>query len=197
MCRGPLENATYEFTLASSAVSPHVLFALWMVLEMGGKWPFSCCFMGCCLQDLFNLACCILVQFPSSFSSKRFVSIHTVHPYNGIDTTTAWKISCYIFQDRSEFHMINSLLIEIHTFTRRILISVSVDEILLPIYVNLSTNFRELPFRVEKALSWLKELYSIWPTFLWRPMPPATCFRLCIKDLAWVGVFARSATSSA
>ena len=27
---------------------------IWMVLEMGGRWPYSCCFVGCCFQDLFN-----------------------------------------------------------------------------------------------------------------------------------------------
>ena len=28
-----------------------------IVFVMGGKWPCSCCFMGCRLQDLFNIAC--------------------------------------------------------------------------------------------------------------------------------------------
>ena len=28
----------------------------WMVLEMGGWWPYSCCFVGCCFQDSFNIA---------------------------------------------------------------------------------------------------------------------------------------------
>ena len=32
-----------------------------MVLEMGSKWLYNCCFQG-----LFNIARCILVQFPSS-----------------------------------------------------------------------------------------------------------------------------------
>ena len=35
---------------------------IWMVLEMGGEWPYSCCFVGCCFQDLFNIAHSILVQ---------------------------------------------------------------------------------------------------------------------------------------
>ena len=26
----------------------------WMVLEMRGRWPYSCCFVGCCFQDLFK-----------------------------------------------------------------------------------------------------------------------------------------------
>ena len=25
---------------------------IWMVLEIGDKWPYSCCFAGCCFQDL-------------------------------------------------------------------------------------------------------------------------------------------------
>ena len=28
----------------------------WMVFEMGGKWPYSCCFVGCCFQDLSKIA---------------------------------------------------------------------------------------------------------------------------------------------
>ena len=34
---------------------------IWIVSVMGGKWPYSCCFVGCCLQDLFNIARSILV----------------------------------------------------------------------------------------------------------------------------------------
>ena len=33
----------------------------WIVFMMGGKWPYSWCFVGCCLQDLFNIARSILV----------------------------------------------------------------------------------------------------------------------------------------
>ena len=68
------------------------LFRLtWIVFVMGGMWPYSCCFVGCCLQYLFKVACSILVQLPSSFFSIRLVSVHVVHPYNSIDTTVAWK----------------------------------------------------------------------------------------------------------
>ena len=27
---------------------------IWMVVEMGSKCPYSCCFVGCCFQDLFT-----------------------------------------------------------------------------------------------------------------------------------------------
>ena len=33
----------------------------WIVFMMGGRWPYSCCFVECCLQDLFNIARNILV----------------------------------------------------------------------------------------------------------------------------------------
>ena len=28
----------------------------WTVFLMGGRWPYSWCFVGCCRQDLFNIA---------------------------------------------------------------------------------------------------------------------------------------------
>ena len=33
----------------------------WIVFMMGGKWPYSWCLVGCCCQDLFNIARNILV----------------------------------------------------------------------------------------------------------------------------------------
>ena len=46
---------------------------IWMIFEMGGRCPYSCSFVGCCLQDLFNTARCILVQLPSRFLFIRLV----------------------------------------------------------------------------------------------------------------------------
>ena len=40
----------------------HGLFVLfWLVFEMGGKWPYNYCFVGCCFQNLFKIASSILV----------------------------------------------------------------------------------------------------------------------------------------
>ena len=47
---------------------------------------------------------------------------------------TAWKKSCFILPDRSDFYMINNLSIAIHRFARCVMTSLSVDEILLPMY---------------------------------------------------------------
>ena len=33
----------------------------WIVFMMGGRWPYSWCLVGCCCQDLFNIARNIIV----------------------------------------------------------------------------------------------------------------------------------------
>ena len=74
------------------------------------------------------------------------------------------------------------------------LMSVSVDETLCPRKVNLSTNFRELPFSVE--MSHVKHLYILC-ALTWRPMPAAARSKLGSRVLAWTAAFARIAMSSA
>ena len=63
----------------------------WIVLEMGGKWPYGCCFVGCCFQCLLNIICGILVHFSISFFFIRFVSVHVEYPYRSTNSTAAWK----------------------------------------------------------------------------------------------------------
>ena len=63
------------------------------------------------------------------------------------------------------------------------LTSLSVDEILLPRYGNLSTNYFRSAI-VERALSHLKRKDSVLFAFTWRP--PAACSGLCGRDSAWV-----------
>ena len=69
----------------------------WIVFVMGGKWPYSWCFAGCCLQDLFNIARIILVQLPSSFFSGRLVSVQVAHPHISIDTSPLLGRNCVSF----------------------------------------------------------------------------------------------------
>ena len=95
--RGPPEYITYELALTSPAVSACLVYLIWMVFEMGGWCLYNCCFVGCRLQDLFNTACSILVQLPSSFLSIRLVIVHVVHPYSSTDMTAAWKKNCALF----------------------------------------------------------------------------------------------------
>ena len=51
--------------------------------------------------------------------------------------------------------MIESLSIAVYAFVSRVSMAFSVDETLLPRYVNLSTSFREVPSCVEMSLVWL------------------------------------------
>ena len=73
----------YKFLLVSQYLCVHVRMSLislsllfqqfpayiiWMVCMMWCKWPHSCCFVGCCFQDLFKTAHCILFWFHVAFS---------------------------------------------------------------------------------------------------------------------------------
>ena len=153
--------------------------------------------MGCYLKDLFNTARSILVQLPSIFLFIYLVSIHVgVHPFSSSDTTVAWKRLQFILSDRSDFPMTNSLLIAVQAWVSHVLISFSVDEILLPRSVNLSTSFRDLPFSVKMLPLWLKHMNSVLSALTWKPVTPAAYLRLCSRDLARAGEFARSTMSS-
>ena len=46
-----------------------------IVFVMGGRWPYSCSLVGCCLQDLFNILCnsCVIAV-------KRFLHPFSQHP---------------------------------------------------------------------------------------------------------------------
>ena len=62
----PCEGVHRSTSLMSSSLHlqqcPACLILLtWLVFVMGVKWLYSCCFVGCCLQDFFNIAHSILV----------------------------------------------------------------------------------------------------------------------------------------
>ena len=137
---------------------------------MGGSWPYSCWFVGCCFYDLFNIARSILVLLPSSF----FHSFSVVHQHSSIDSTAAWKKLRFISSIRSDLHMTDCLSIDVHDFASLVSMSVSVDETLLPRKVNLSTSFRDLSFSVEMSPVWLKHIYSGWCAL--------TCLQRLIPD---------------
>ena len=89
-----------------------------------------------------------------------FVSVHMVHSCSRIDMATAWNKYHFISLDRSDFYMIDNLSIAVHTFAKGILVSLLVNATMLPRHVNLSTNFRGPPLRVDVASSHLKHRYS-------------------------------------
>ena len=140
--------------------------------------------MRCCFQDLFNIDCSIIVQFPFSFFLILFVSSHVVHPYWTTDTTAARKKLLFILSDRLDLLIMDSLSIPVHAFARCILMTLSEDEMLLPRNVNLATNFREPQFKVEMSPFGLKHMYSVLSAFTCWPMPPAACSRLSRRNSA-------------
>ena len=50
----------------------------WIVFMMGGRWPYSWCFVGCCLQDLFSIARNILVYTRISYATQKLDSCKMV-----------------------------------------------------------------------------------------------------------------------
>ena len=92
----------------------------WNVFKMGGRCPYSCCFVECYLQDLFNTARSILVQLPSGFLFLHQVGVHMMHPYSSMDTTSTWKKLHFILYD---FYINDNLLMIIHAFVSHVLIS--------------------------------------------------------------------------
>ena len=75
LCEG-VNRITYlmSMLLPLQKCSACLVRLIWMVLLMGGKWLYSCYFVGCCFQDLLNITRRILIQFPSSFFSERIFS---------------------------------------------------------------------------------------------------------------------------
>ena len=61
---------------------------------MGSGWLYSCCLMGCCFQDLFNIALTILWLLPSIFFSIRLGSNNLLHPYCNILCFKEHHYSC-------------------------------------------------------------------------------------------------------
>ena len=182
--------------LSSSPLLQRCPACLVRLTWIGGRWLYGCCFLGYCLQDLFNIARSILVKLPSSLLSIRLVNVHLMHPYSSIDTTAALKKLHFILSVRSDFHMADSLSIAVLAFASRVLMSFSVDEMLLRRLVKLTTSFREVPFSVEMLPRWLKDLFSVLTALTWRPTPAAPHSRLSSRVSALAGEFGRTAMSS-
>ena len=124
MWRGPQDYIAYKFVPtfpAMSRMSGSSNLDSLMVFVVGGRTASVC-----------GVLPPGLVQYSPQPFSIHLISIHVVHPYSSIETTAAWKKLRFILTLRSDFHMTNSLSIDVHTFTSRVLMSFSVNETLLP-----------------------------------------------------------------
>ena len=125
----------------------YVVRLILIVFVMGGRWRAAAALSGAASRMRSILLAVFLCNCRQDFFSICLVSVHVVHPYNSIrylEKTALYFIS----------HMTNSLSLAAHVFASHELISVSVDESLLSWLVNLSTSFRELPFRAEMLPLW-------------------------------------------
>ena len=83
-----------------------------------------------------------------------------VQSYHSTDLATPTKNSQNILSERSDFHMIDYLPVAVHAFPLCILISFSVDEILLVRDVNCSTNFRGNVAEIQFEQVYLQEAFD-------------------------------------
>ena len=59
-----------------------------------------------------------------------------MHPYSSIDATAVWKKLRFILSVRSDFHIIDSLLIAVHAFVNLVSIARKLDNQTIPIKKN-------------------------------------------------------------
>ena len=112
------------------------------------KWPHSSCFVDCIFQDLFRIAHSILCISHRAFSPC-------------FSFASRWR-NLVLFYQRSDFRMIDNPSIVVHALYRRMLTSLSVDEILLLSNLNWSTNFKGFLLKVKIAF-YLKHMnWYIW-----------------------------------
>ena len=109
--------------------APYVLFVLfaWFL-----RWEVS----GCTTVVLWGVAS--RIDSKQAFSPYGLlVSIWCIHTVV-IILLQFGKKSCFILLDSPDFHMIDNLSIAVHAFARGMLISISVDEMLLTRYVDVN-----------------------------------------------------------
>ena len=104
----------------------------WIVFVMGDRWPYGCVLWSAAFR-IYSVLLTAIVQLLSFFFSIRLVSVHVVCIHITVSTRpSAWKKLRFILSVRSNFHMTSSLSIAVHAFVSCLLISLWVDEILLP-----------------------------------------------------------------
>ena len=94
----PFENVAYELVITLQCLA-NLVRLIWMVFEKRSSWPYNCYFVGCCFQDVFNILHSILMQMPSSLFYVCFVSVHVVHPFSSMGTTTTCKKLLFILSN--------------------------------------------------------------------------------------------------
>ena len=116
----------------------------WMICVMGGSGRTAALLWGAISKISSKQYAASTCSSHWTFS-RYFVQAQVVQPYSSTDTATAWKNSCFISSDRSDFHMVVNPFFAVHVFSMHMLTSFSVDEILLLMY-------RFISFRGDDAI---------------------------------------------
>ena len=85
-----------------------------MIFEIGGRWPYICCFVECCAQYLCSSRLAFSL-YALSASMWCIFRVEWIQPLLG-------RNYLFILSDKSDFHMIDNLSIAIYAFARRIYI---------------------------------------------------------------------------
>ena len=152
MFKTPLENIAYKFVFISPTV--HVLLIL---LERFVRWEESrstaavlqVAASRICLKQHTTSLCDTNLAFSPSISLESKWCNHTV-----VLTLLELRRIPVLFCQRPEFHMVDNLSIAVHALPISMLKSLSIDVILLPRYMNWSTNFKGLPFDYNWRVIW-------------------------------------------
>ena len=122
----------------------------WIVLVIGSRWSYSCCFVGVASRICSTQLTAFLCNCHQTFSPYVLLaSMWCIHIAVSTRPLLEKKL-CIILSVRSDFHMTDSISIAVHAFASHMLMLFSVDETLLPRLVNLSISFKKkTPFSVE------------------------------------------------
>ena len=74
-----------------------------------------------------------------------------MQPYSSADTATVWKNSCFILSERSDFLMVDNLLID-HALPVHMLTSLLVNKLLLPRCISKKGYYIEKVRKLKKAI---------------------------------------------
>ena len=118
-------------------------------------WPHNCCFVECHFQYLCKTVISVIIYLQSRFFPR--VSFESTW-CNHIVALTLFNLS-----GKSDFYLIDNLLIAFHSLPVEILTWHSINEILLPWYMNWSIHFRNLPLNEVMAPFWLKHMSTVNP----------------------------------
>ena len=117
--------------------------------------------MGCSFQVFFKRAKPSWVV-PFYLYWIHFLSIHIVNLYNIMISPTSYKKSGFIITDWWILHLISNLSIAFHAFPLAYVENFfSLNEILLPRYMNYSNSFKGLPLVLKMYRSYLNHMKSV------------------------------------